>query len=287
MGRLLFGDQIDVCLYSAWTVVELRWEGRVDWVRLFGSSLVHVDRVHLGINMVTLFRLGTKLEGAKGSVPFACIVAVLWVLSSLVQVALPYALHCAGFDGWYYSCALGSCGVLIALGCVVDRRSALFVCLVNVLMPANQIAWAALAIYMYMAEIDPFIMDRLFEIMAAAQAKLLNILRWVGGAFGGGKATTQKTRLLQLSQQRSGRHWLFGRRVMQSAQAEARATVVAVQVPMATAQAGSRVARALLIVEYGSMRDTFRRLAAPRAKRFAGATAPEPLVPSVSSSLRL
>lgn len=88
--------------------------------RLWLSTLIHLDDVHLLYNMLSLVHKGVTLETKMGSQVFTGLVVYLAFASNLLYVAVAVLLKEAGvYSRLVGSCAAGFSGVLFGLGAVL------------------------------------------------------------------------------------------------------------------------------------------------------------------------
>ena len=89
--------------------------------RLVTSAFVHLNILHIGMNMMTLFSMGTSLEGIFGSLHFFFLVLVYVLFCGLLYVLLAVLELAVWSPSGFAGCAAGFSGVLFALA--VDESS--------------------------------------------------------------------------------------------------------------------------------------------------------------------
>lgn len=95
-------------------------EGHQFW-RIVTCAFVHGGLMHIGMNMLSLFALGTGLENLFGSLQFAFIILLFTFLVGLLYIFLGWLLSVAWDPSYLYSSAVGFSGVLFAMA--VDEAS--------------------------------------------------------------------------------------------------------------------------------------------------------------------
>lgn len=90
--------------------------------RLLLSTLVHASDYHLYYNLSSFLWKGHNLERRYGTVGFGLMVAIIWPLSALAEVALSVAGSMVGLD-WMTSCTVGFSGVLFGLKAVLNSEA--------------------------------------------------------------------------------------------------------------------------------------------------------------------
>lgn len=116
------------CLHPAMIVTAWKTRKQLLWHRLFLSSLIHADDMHLYYNMLSLVWKGIHLEQVMGSSQFALCVVYSLVMSHVLLVLMTYVLydvvgmeaHASGF----YSCAVGFSAVLFSLKYIWNQYNA-------------------------------------------------------------------------------------------------------------------------------------------------------------------
>ncbi len=94
--------------------------------RLFLSSIIHVDDMHLYYNMLSLCWKGIHLESSIGSVAYLQLVVFSLLVSHSLMVLVPWTLDIMGVDpliSGFHSCAVGFSAVLFSLKYVWNAQS--------------------------------------------------------------------------------------------------------------------------------------------------------------------
>lgn len=109
----------DACVIPALVLRGQLW-------RLLLAPVAHASDYHLAYNLSSMLWKGHNLERRHGSVGFALMLAVIWVLAGVFETALATALAAAGLgwlagdDGW--GCSVGFSGVLFGLKVVLNNN---------------------------------------------------------------------------------------------------------------------------------------------------------------------
>jgi membrane associated rhomboid family serine protease len=120
------------------------------WNRLFLSSIIHADDIHLYYNMLSLLWKGINLETALGSTQFFYLVMFSLIISHSLIVLMTYCLYYFfQFDGYssgYTVCAVGFSAVLFSLKYVLNQRSAHMESVFGFPVPSKYAAWLELVL---------------------------------------------------------------------------------------------------------------------------------------------
>lgn len=116
--------------------------------RLFLSSIIHADDMHLYYNMTSLCWKGINLELSMGSQAFLVLVIYSLVASHSLIVLASYVLTVifkmdASMTG-YHSCAVGFSAVLFSLKYVLNYRSPTHSNIMGISVPTKYAAWLEL-----------------------------------------------------------------------------------------------------------------------------------------------
>jgi rhomboid domain-containing protein 1 len=120
------------------------------WDRLFLSSIIHADDVHLYYNMLSLCWKGIQLETMLGSKEFLVLILFSLVVSHSIMVFMSYFLYqFMSFDGYmsgYTTCAVGFSAVLFSLKYVLNCKSPSAQSVMGFMDPAKYAAWLELVL---------------------------------------------------------------------------------------------------------------------------------------------
>lgn len=120
------------------------------WHRLFFSSIIHADDMHLYGNMLSLCWKGLNLEKKFGSKQFFVLVCFSLVTSHLLMAAMAYVLYYyVGLDGHtsgYNTCAVGFSAVLYSLKYVWNQLSPENTVVMGFQVPSRYAAWLELVL---------------------------------------------------------------------------------------------------------------------------------------------
>lgn len=148
--NIYLADIQRICIHPRKIVDSFRYEKKILWPRLFLSSIVHADDVHLYYNMLSLCWKGINLEQALGSRQFFYLVVFSLVASHTIMVLLAYALYeFVGLDGYgsgYMTCAVGFSAVLFSLKYVWNARSPHLSPVMGMMVPSKYAAWLELVL---------------------------------------------------------------------------------------------------------------------------------------------
>lgn len=111
-----FGANISAFAIQPYSVIQ-----RLELWRLVTAAFVHGGLMHIGMNMMSLFQLGSGLEPLFGSLQYAFILAVFTIAVGTLYVAIAWLLSIAVDAAYLYSSAVGFSGVLFAMA--VDEAS--------------------------------------------------------------------------------------------------------------------------------------------------------------------
>lgn len=107
--------------------------------RLWLSTLIHLDDVHLLYNMLSFVHKGVTLETQMGSHAFAGLVLFLALASNLLYCAVAVLLKEAGVNARLVgSCAAGFSGVLFGLGAVLTTSGSYRSAARNIFVSLNE-----------------------------------------------------------------------------------------------------------------------------------------------------
>jgi membrane associated rhomboid family serine protease len=138
------------CINPRKIVEAFSYDKEILWNRLFLSSIIHADDIHLYYNMLSLLWKGINLETALGSTQFFYLVMFSLIVSHSLMVLMTYCLyHFFQFDGYssgYTVCAVGFSAVLFSLKYVLNQRSAHIESVFGFPVPSKYAAWLELVL---------------------------------------------------------------------------------------------------------------------------------------------
>jgi membrane associated rhomboid family serine protease len=144
------GDISRICIHPRKIVDAFLYDKEILWSRLYLSSIVHADDIHLYYNMLSLCWKGINLESSMGSTQFAYLVLFSLLVSHSLMVALTYILYnffeFSGYGSGYTTCAVGFSAVLFSLKYVLNSRSPHFESVMGIMVPSKYAAWLELVI---------------------------------------------------------------------------------------------------------------------------------------------
>lgn len=113
------------CIQPSHIVHSLIYDHKLLLNRIFLSSIIHADDMHLYYNMLSLSWKGIKLETSMGSEAFFVLLLFSLTVSHTVMVIMSTFLHFAAFNNSvssFNSCAVGFSAVLFALKYVLNSQ---------------------------------------------------------------------------------------------------------------------------------------------------------------------
>jgi membrane associated rhomboid family serine protease len=145
---IYLGDMQRICIQPRKIVETFFYRGELLWSRLFLSSVVHADDMHLYYNMLSLCWKGVHLESELGSHKFGFLVIYSLIASHTIMVALAYILYeffqFDGHNSGYNTCAVGFSAVLFSLKYVWNSKSTEYSSVMGFMLPTKFAAWAEL-----------------------------------------------------------------------------------------------------------------------------------------------
>lgn len=205
-GNIYLGDIQRICIHPRKIVDAFYYDHELLWPRLFLSSVVHADDVHLYYNMLSLCWKGINLEQALGSSQFLFLILFGLVASHTIMVLIAYVLYeYIGMDGYssgFTTCAVGFSAVLFCLKYVWNARSPHLEPVMGFMVPSKYAAWLELVVISLITPNASFI-GHLAGILAGVlyvhgpMEVLLWIPNWIQDTVakltGGGRGSQSRT----------------------------------------------------------------------------------------------
>ena len=89
-----------------------------EWWRIFTAAFLHANLIHIGLNMLALYQVGSIVEALYGKVRFALLYVIAIIGSGLAVVAFNYTIPTLGASGAIF----GLFGALVAVGLRLGKR---------------------------------------------------------------------------------------------------------------------------------------------------------------------
>ena len=113
--------------------------------RLFWSSFLHANDVHLLYNMGSFLIHGAMLERSHGSPGYAAMLVALTLLAHASEFAITLAAaNIFGYTAWLHECGIGFSGVIFALKVVLTADATTDSNFYGFSIPTRLLAWAEL-----------------------------------------------------------------------------------------------------------------------------------------------
>lgn len=150
----IFGMYLDDihrnCIHPYKIIRAFQYDREILWNRLFLSSIIHTNDMHLYYNMLSLAWKGINLENEVGSHTFLWMVVFSLVVSHCLLVLLSYCLYtyCGlnDYSSGMSTCAVGFSAVLFSLKYIWNSKASNISNVMGINVPTKYAAWLELVV---------------------------------------------------------------------------------------------------------------------------------------------